>query len=184
VSLHLAVVQFDGEGTAVKRYAAAKDQYAAAEERRDAEAAWMQEVGFVERHHNGHLLVRGLFAGHYLDVDESDHVSQTRAGEGAASGALVGVLIGPPGIALGFVIGGIAGALAGTPTDTEAEPDVLAERLRAAVPPSSSAVVLIAGAPDVDEMVAALGEDAAGVVRQTLSAEQEAALEASLPSAP
>gem|GEM_PF-1840620 len=184
VSLDLAVVQFDGEGTAVGRYAAAKDQYAAAEERRDAAAQWMKEVGFVERHHNGHLLVRGLFAGHYLDVDESDHVSEKGAGEGAAGGALVGVLIGPPGIALGFVIGGISGALAATPTDTESEPDALAEQLRAAVPPSSSAVVLIAGAPDVDEMVAALGENAQGVIRHTLSAEQTAALEASLPSAP
>jgi uncharacterized membrane protein len=182
VSLDLAVVQFDGEGTAVGRYADAKDQFAAAEERRDGAAPWMEKVGFVERHHNGRLLVRGLFAGHYLDVDESDHVSQTGAGEGAAGGALVGVLLGPPGIALGFVIGGIVGAETGTPTEHEPEPEALAEQLRAAVPPSSSAVVLIADSADVDEMVAALGEGARGVVRRTLSAEQTAALEASLPS--
>jgi hypothetical protein len=49
---------------------------------------------------------------------------------------------------------------------------------------SSSAVVLIAGASDVDEMIAALGESAQQVDRRTLSTAQEAELEASLSAAP
>jgi len=141
-------------------------------------------VGLVEHHHSGHLVLRGTFAGHYLDVDESDRVSQKGAGEGAVAGGLVGVLLGPPGIAVGLMVGGIIGSHFGVPTDVEAEPQALADRLRAAVPRSSSAIVLIAVAPDVDEMLAALGDDAQGAVRQTLTAEQEAKLESSLSAAP
>lgn len=144
----------------------------------------MHAVGFVEHHHSGRLVLRGTFAGHYLDVDESDHVSQKGAGEGAVVGGLVGALLGPPGIALGLVVGGVIGSEAGTSSDTEPEPQVLADQLRVAVPRSSSAVVLIAAAPDVDEMLAALGEGAQGVTRQTLTADQVAELEASLSAAP
>jgi uncharacterized membrane protein len=177
VSLDFALAQFEGEGTAVQRYAAAKD-------RSGDDARWTHEVGFVEHRHSGRLVLRGTFAGHYLDVDESDRVSQKGAGEGAVAGGLVGALLGPPGIALGLVVGGVIGSKAGTSSDTEAEPQVLADQLRAAVPRSSSAVVLIAAAADVDEMLAALGDSAQGVTRQTLTADQVAELETSLSAAP
>jgi uncharacterized membrane protein len=176
VSLDFALARFEGEGTAVQRYAAAKD--------RSGDAKWMHEVGFVEHHHGGHLLLRGTFAGHYLDVDESDHVSQKGAGEGAIAGGLVGALLGPPGIALGIVLGGVIGSRTGAPSDTEAEPEALAEQLRAAVPRSSSALVLIAEPADVEEMLAALGEDSRDVTRQSLTAEQAGRLDASLSTAP
>ncbi|HMD52454.1 MAG TPA: DUF1269 domain-containing protein [Solirubrobacteraceae bacterium] len=177
MSLDLAVAQFDGEGTAVQRYAAAKD-------RSPADAAWAQEVGFVEHHHGGRLLLRGTFAGHYLDVDESDHLSEKGTGEGALAGGLIGVLLGPPGIAVGLVAGGVIGAEAGAPTETETEPHELADQLRAAVPRSSSAIVLIGPAADVDEMIAALGDGAASVTRRTLTEDETTALEASLSGAP
>ena len=177
VSLDLGIVQFDGEGTAVQRYAAAK-------ERSSGDAPWTHEVGFVERHHNGRLLLRGTFAGHYLDVDESDHVSERGAGEGAVVGGLAGVLLGPPGIAVGIALGGLIGSQAGAASETEAEPPMLADNLRAAVPRSSSAVVLIAAAPDVDEMLAALGAGARGVTRRTLAPDELAHLDASLSTAP
>jgi uncharacterized membrane protein len=177
VGLDLALVRFDGEGTAVQRYAAARD-------RSDGEARWAREVGFVEHHAHGHLLLRGTFAGHYVDVDESDHVSQKGAGEGAVAGGLIGVLLGPPGIALGLLVGGILGSQAGTASDSEAEPQLLADRLRDAVPRSASAIVLIAPAADVDEMLAALGEGAQDVTRRTLSADEAAQLELALSAAP
>jgi uncharacterized membrane protein len=177
VGLDLAVVRFDGEGTAVRRYADAKD-------RSDGEARWAREVGFVERHKHGHLLLRGTFAGHYVDVDESDHVSQKGAAEGGVAGGLVGVLLGPPGIAVGLVAGGILGAESASASDNEVEPHVLAEQLRATVPRSSSGIVLIANARDVDEMLAALGESAQDVIRRSLTAEEQARLEASLSAAP
>jgi uncharacterized membrane protein len=177
MSLEFAVARFHGEGTAVQSYAAAKD-------RPGPDQGWTRKVGFVERHHNGRLLVRGTFAGHYVDVDESDRLSQTGAGPGAVAGGLVGALIGPAGIALGLLIGAGIGAHVGSPTDTEAEPEELAEQLREAVPSSSSAIVLIADTADVDEMVAALGDQVQELTRRELTAEQQAALEASLATAP
>jgi uncharacterized membrane protein len=177
MSLDFAVAQFDGERTAVERYSAAKD-------RAGKDARWMGEVGFVEHRHNGGLALRGTFAGHYLDVDESDHVSQRGAGEGALAGGLVGVLAGPPGIAVGLLVGTVIGAERGPASDTEPEPRALADQLREALPRSSSAVVLIAGAPDVDEMLAALGDSARHIARQTLGTDQVGKLEASLSAAP
>jgi len=176
VGLDLAVARFDGEGTAVNRYAAAKE--------RSGDAPWTRRVGFVERHHGGRLLLRGIFAGHYLDVDETDHVSQTAAGEGALAGGLVGVLGGPPGIAVGLMLGAVIGSQAGRASEIEAEPEAIADQLRAAVPRSSSAVVMIASPPEVDEMLAAVGEGAQSVVRRTLSAEEASALASSLGADP
>jgi uncharacterized membrane protein len=177
VSLDVAVAQFDGEGTAVRRYAAAREVPG-------ADPPWTHKVGFVEHHHNGRLLLRGTFAGHYLDVDESDRVSQRGAGEGAVAGGLVGALLGPAGIAVGLTLGAVLGSQAGNHSEVEAEPEALAEQLRVAVPRSSSAIVLIAEPPAVDEMVASLDAGAQGITRETLTAEQQAALEASLSGAP
>jgi uncharacterized membrane protein len=177
VSLDVALARFAGEGTAVQSYAAAKD-------RLGRDAPWLHKIGFVEHSHHGRLRLRGTFAGHYLDVDESDHISERGAGEGALAAGLLGVLLGPPGIAVGITVGGVIGSQAGAPSEVEAEPEALADQLRGVVPRSSSAVVLIAAAQDVDEMVAELGESAQELVRNTLSADQVAALEASLGSAP
>lgn len=180
MSLDLAVARFDGEGTAVQRYAAAKERA----ERSGGEASWTQKVGFVERHHNGRLLLRGTFAGHYLDVDESDRVSQKGAGEGAVAGGLIGVLLGPAGIAVGITLGGVIGSKTGDEPETEAEPGALAERLRESLPPSASAIVLVAEQPEVDEMLGALDVDAQDVIRRTLTAEQQTELEQALRMAP
>jgi uncharacterized membrane protein len=181
VSLDLAVIRFDGEGTAVRRYATARDRSSKPGRTQDQ---WTRDVGFVERHHNGRLLLRGTFAGHYLDVDEEDRFSQKGAGQGAATGGLLGVLLGPPGIALGLVLGTYVGAHIGHPQEAEDEPEALAERLRKAVPRASSAIVMIAPAPEVDEMLTELGESAQDMIRRTLDGGETAALEASLGAAP
>ena len=183
MSLDLAMISFDGEGTAVKRYAVARDR-SSMPGREVTEARWTRDVGFVERHHNGRILLRGTFAGHYLDVDEGDRVSQKGAGGGAATGGLVGVLGGPPGIAVGLLLGAIVGANVGRADEVEAEPQALAERLREGVPRGSSAIVMIAPAAEVDEMLSALGDDAQNLVRRALADDETAALEASLGAAP
>jgi uncharacterized membrane protein len=177
VSLNFALAQFDGEGAAVESYANAKD-------RPGGELPWMRQVGFVEHHGNGKLVLRGMFAGHYVDVDEGRQVSQGGAAEGAIAGGLLGVLAGPPGIAVGIVLGGVIGSGGRRSPETEAEPQLLADRLRTTVPPSSSAVVLIAAAPDVDEMLAALGDGAQRVTRETLTPDEAARIETSLDSVP
>jgi uncharacterized membrane protein len=177
VDLDVALAQFDGEGTAVEAFAAARDQLG-------GDARWTREVGFVEHHHNGHLVLRGTFAGHYVDVEEGDRVSEKGAAEGAVAGGLVGVLLGPPGIAVGLVLGGVVGSQVGDPTETDPEPGALVEQLRSAVSPSSSAIVLIARAQDVDEMLTAIGDRAQSTTRQTLTPDQAAVLEASLSGTP
>lgn len=174
--MDLAAVQFDGQGTAVERYAAAKA--------RSGDASWMRKVGFVERHSNGHLLIRGVFAGHYVDVDESDHVSEIGGGEGALAGGLIGVLAGPPGIAVGLLAGALIGSQAGPPTDTEPEPEALADELREVVPPSTSAIVAIGSAPEIDGMLASVSEGAQSITRRTLSEPEQKALEEALDAAP
>jgi uncharacterized membrane protein len=172
----LGVVRFPGVNPAYEAFVAARE--------RAGGAPWIRQVGFVERHSDGHLVLRGTFAGHYLDVDEAVHVSERGAGEGAAAGGLVGVLGGPPGIAVGLVLGALIGSLVGKPTETDPEPHALVEQLRTEVPRSTSAVVMIGSARDVDDMLAAIGDSGGEVIRETLTFEQAAAIDASLADAP
>ena len=67
---------------------------------------WAQEVAFVEHHGPGRIVVRGTFAGHYVDADDFEDFVGRRVTEGALAGRTVGLLLGPPGLAAGFVAGG------------------------------------------------------------------------------
>jgi uncharacterized membrane protein len=174
--LELAAVRFDGEGTAVSRYASAKAVGSA--------TAWAEKVGFVERHRNGRLLLRGVFAGHYVYVDEGDRISQSGAAEAGIAGALLGALLGPPGLAVGLTIGAVVGSQSGTPTDLELEPEPLVARLREMLSPSSSAIVAIAGGSEIDELLELLGSDAEAVTRRSLTSQEQSALDASLGATP
>jgi uncharacterized membrane protein len=188
VELDFALVRFQHGGAATETFVAARDRSGAgppwAHDRAEAAASWAHHVGLVEHHHNGHLVLRGTFAGHYVDVDEALHVSERGAGEGSAGGGLVGVLGGPPGIAVGIVLGGLLGSQLGRPSETDSEPQPLAGQLRAAVPRSGSAIVMIAEPRDVDEMLAAIGDSGGELIRRTLTADQVAALQASLSATP
>jgi uncharacterized membrane protein len=175
MSLDVALVSFPAQHGAISAFATSPN-----------DAAWRQEVAFVERHHNGRVSVRGTFAGHYVDVDESDHTSEPGTVEGAMTGALVGAIfgLGPPGAAFGFVIGGAVGAVVGKPTEVEAEPETLVDELRAAVPKGGSAVVLLAAPGHVDALLAELAGTDGEVTRRSLSAAQSAALERELKATP
>jgi uncharacterized membrane protein len=178
MELDFALVSFDGVNSATEAFAAVRDRSGAA-------AAWSSEVGFVEHHKNGHLVLRGTFAGHYVDVDEGLHTSERGSEEGAAIGAVLGTLLGGPlGLAVGTVAGGTIGSQVGKPSQTDPEPQALAERLRSAVPRSGSAIVLIADASEVSEMIAAIGETRAHVMRKALTPEEAAAVQASLSASP
>jgi uncharacterized membrane protein len=178
MALDFALVSFEGVNSAAEAFAVARGSSGAA-------ARWTSEVGFVEHHENGHLVLRGTFAGHYVDVDEALHVSERGTEEGAAVGAVIGTLVaGPLGLAVGSVTGGIIGSQRGKPSEADAEPEQLAERLRAAVPRSGSAIVLIAEANEVDAMVAAIGEISGQVLRKALTPEEAAEVQASLRASP
>jgi uncharacterized membrane protein len=188
MELDFALVRFEDGSAATETFVAARDRSGAAaswpRDRSGAAASWAQHVGLVEHHRNGHLVLRGTFAGHYVDVDEALHVSERGAGEGSAGGGLVGILGGPPGIAVGIVLGGLLGSQLGTPSETDSEPQPLADQLRAAVPRAGSAIVMIAEPSDVDDMVAAIGDSGGELIRHTLTADEVAAVQASLRATP
>jgi uncharacterized membrane protein len=178
MSLDLALVSFKGEDTAASVFGTLRDRVGTA-------APWTREVAIVEHFGHDRISVRGTFAGHYVDVDEKDHVSQPGAAEGALTGAVVGVVFGPAGIAGGLVLGGIIGAEAGKPTEVESEPEPLIDELRTAVPRDHSAIALLAEPTHVDAMLSALGEsEQVGVVRRALTPEQASALIASVAADP
>jgi len=61
-TLDIAVLTFDGVIGAERAFAIARE---------DAPAdPWLTEVAFVEHHHRDRIVVRGTFAGRYLDVEE------------------------------------------------------------------------------------------------------------------
>ncbi|HEX4187740.1 MAG TPA: DUF1269 domain-containing protein [Solirubrobacteraceae bacterium] len=174
MQLDAAIVSFHSQHGAVSAVSALPD-----------DAPWRHEVAFIEQRHNGRVIVQGTVAGHYLDVDETDHLSEPGSAEGALTGALIGAIFGfgLPGAAFGFVLGGTVGAVRGKPTEVEAEPVTLVTKLRGAVPKGGSAVALIAAPDHVDVMLEALagtGEP----TRHTLSSPEVAALESALSSAP
>jgi uncharacterized membrane protein len=176
MDLDAALVRFEGRNTA-------SDVFYAASGRAGPDARWIREIGFVEHHHNDHLVLRGTFAGHYVDVEEGHHMSGGGAVTGFAGGMVLGALLGPAGMAAGMIAGATIGSQVGEPDETDPEPQVLADRIRDAVPRSGSAIVLIASPSDVDEMLAAIGSDG-DVLRRSLTPDEVAALQSSLAETP
>ncbi|HEY6522552.1 MAG TPA: DUF1269 domain-containing protein [Solirubrobacteraceae bacterium] len=177
MSLDLALVSFKGQATAASVFGTLRD--------RVGSAVWTSEVAIVEHHGHDRMSVRGTFAGRYVDVEESDHVSERGAGEGGLTGAVVGAVFGPPGIASGLVLGGIIGAEAHKPSELEPEPEVLIDELRQAIPSGHSAIALLAEPTHVDALLSALdGSDHADVLRRALTAEQASALITSIAADP
>ena len=183
MDLDFALVRFADQDAAAESFAAARDR-TAVRKRADAPAAWARQVGLVEHHHDGHMVLRGNFAGHYVDVDEALHVSERSAGEGAVGAGALGILAGPLGIAVGLVLGAVLGSQVGKPSESDAEPQSLVDQLRAEVPRSGSALVMIAEPRDVDDMLAAIGDGGGEVIRRTLTADQVATVQASLSATP
>jgi len=137
---------------------------------------WAHEVSFVEHHRHDRIVVRGTFAGRYVDVDERGDVIGKRTSEGAITGALVGTLYGPPGFAIGLVAGASAGGL----SEAERAPhlhDTFLDEIRSEVPQKSSALLLLAAPEHVDAMVAALDGHGGRLVRHHLTPEAALALE-------
>src|ERR1044072_1877851 len=91
MSLDLALMVFDHVGAAEQAYAHVLGASAA--------SPWVHEIAFVEHHRHDRIVVRGTFAGRYVDVDDNDaDPIGRRTAEGALTGAVAGVLFGPPGL--------------------------------------------------------------------------------------
>jgi uncharacterized membrane protein len=175
MTLEVAVVSFISQHGAVSAFSSSSD-----------DVPWRDEVAFVEETRKGRMVIRGTFAGHYVDVNELDRTSDSGTAEGALTGALVGAIFGfgPPGAAFGFIVGGALGAVEGKPSEVESEPDTLVDRLRAAIPKGGSAVVLLAAPEHVDAMIDALAGSGGEVTRRKLTDEEADAVQAALGPTP
>ena len=171
----IAVLTFSGPTGAERAYAHAVGRVRL--------PSWAAEVLFVEHHRRERMILRGTFAGHYLDVDDLGDAMGRDTAEGAVAGAVVGVLFGPLGIAVGFVSGGIAGGVADA-EQVQPPPGALFEEVRSEVPEGSSALVIYAAPGDVDAMIAAFPDAPAATRRHRVAAAEQMDLEAAIAQAP
>jgi uncharacterized membrane protein len=131
---------------------------------------WAQEVAFVEHHGRDRIVVRGTFAGHYVDADDDEEFIGAKTAEGAVAGGAAGLLFGPLGLAVGLVGGGIAGGVAEEHSGPRLR-SALFDELRSEVPEGSSAVILMAPGEHTDAMSAAFEGTPGRLVRHHLSPE-------------
>jgi uncharacterized membrane protein len=144
---------------------------------------WARDVAFVEHHSHDRLVIRGSFAGHYVDADDYDGFIGPRMAEGALAAGAAGLLFGPPGVAAGFVAGGIAGGVSTEHSGPRLR-SALFDKLRAEVPEGSSAIVQLAPPEHVDAMIEALEADGGRLVRHRLEPETARALEDAVATSP
>ena len=172
----LAVLTFDHIEGAERAYADARG--------RAGDAPWLREVVFVECHRHGRIVVRGTFAGHYLDVDDvADAIGHDTA-VGAVAGAVVGLAFGPPGFAAGLVAGGIAGGVHESATHRPQERGALFDEIRRDILEGSSGIVALVSADDSAALIEALHERAVRLTHHRLSDTEAAALQAAVVQAP
>jgi uncharacterized membrane protein len=143
---------------------------------------WVHEIALVEHHRRDRLVIRGTFAGRYVDEDDQRDPIGKKTAEGALTGAIAGVLFGPAGLAVGIVGGGIAGGM--TEARVPELHDALFDEVRADVPEKSSAVVLLAAPDHVDAMAAAFAGRGGQIIRRHLSADAARAFEAAVQARP
>ena len=175
MSLDLALMIFDHVEGAERAYADVLDA--------SGDAPWVHEIAFVEHHRHDRIVVRGTFAGRYVDLDEQGDLIGKRTAEGALTGAVAGIFFGPPGLAVGLVAGGTAGGLSESKHVRRLH-DAFIDDVRAEVPEKSSAVLLLASPEHADAMVSAFEDRRGRLVRHHLSPEAAKALENAVAGSP
>jgi uncharacterized membrane protein len=172
----LAVLTFDHIEGAERAYADARG--------RANDAPWLREIVFVECHRHGRIVVRGTFAGHYLDVDDvADAIGHDTA-VGAVAGAVVGLAFGPPGFAVGLAAGGIAGGVHESAVHAPEEDGARFDEIRHDIPEGSSGIVALVSADDSAALIEALHERATRLTHHRLSDAEAATLQAAVVQAP
>jgi uncharacterized membrane protein len=175
MAVDFALMVFKQTGGAERAYADAVSQA--------SDEPWAQEVAFVEHHQRNRIVVRGTFAGHYVDADDEADFIGRKTAEGAVAGGAAGLLFGPAGLAVGMVAGGMAGGVASEHSGPRLR-SALFDELREEVPEGSSAVILMAGPEDVDAMVSGLQKHGGRLVRHHLTSEGAEALRSAVAGSP
>lgn len=133
--------------------------------------AWADHVAFVEHHRRNRIVVRGTFAGRYVDADDELEFVGKKTAEGAIAGGAIGLFAGPLGLAVGLVGGGLVGGVAQERSSPHLR-SAFFDELRREVPEGSSAVIMMARPDHVDAMASALDGHGGRLVRHHLSAEE------------
>ena len=133
--------------------------------------AWADHVAFVEHHRRNRIIVRGTFAGRYVDADDELEFMGKKTAEGAIAGGAVGLFAGPLGLAVGLVGGGLIGGVA-QERDSPHLRSAFFDEVRREVPEGDSAVIMMAAPDQIDAMVSALEGRGGRLVRHHLSAEE------------
>ncbi len=173
--IDFALMVFEHTGGAERAYGASDGQ--------SSGEPWARDVAFIEHHRRDRMVVRGTFAGHYIDADDDAEFIGARTAEGAVAGAAVGLLFGPMGIAVGLVGGGTAGSISQEHSGPHLR-SALFDELRAEVPQGSSGLVMMAPADEVDAMAGALQGQGGRLVRHRLSAEGAELLRSAVADSP
>ncbi len=147
------------------------------------DVAWAQEIAFVEHHRRNRIVVRGTFAGRYVDADDEQEFIGSRTAEGAVAGGAIGLLFGPAGLAVGLVGGGMVGGVAQERSSPHLR-SAFFDAVRSDVPEGSSALVMLATPAHVDAMVAALDGHHGRLLRHHLGAEEARALQEAVAADP
>jgi uncharacterized membrane protein len=145
--------------------------------------AWSREIAFVEHHRHDRIVVRGTFAGRYIDADDDGDFVGRRTAEGVVAGGAIGLFFGPMGLAVGLVGGGVAGGV----SEEHSAPHLRGaffDAIRQDVPQGSSALVMLASPAHVDAMVEALEGHGGQLQRHHVSAEDARALEEAVAADP
>ncbi|MBV8216949.1 MAG: DUF1269 domain-containing protein [Solirubrobacterales bacterium] len=138
--------------------------------------AWADRVAFVEHHRRNRIIVRGTFAGRYIDADDESEFVGKKTAEGAIAGGAIGLFAGPLGLAVGLVGGGLAGGVAQERHSPHLR-SAFFDEVRREVPEGDSAVIMMATPDVVDAMVSALEPLGGRLARHHLSVEEAKALE-------
>ncbi|MFL5864174.1 MAG: DUF1269 domain-containing protein [Solirubrobacteraceae bacterium] len=138
--------------------------------------AWAQQIAFVEHHRRNRIVVRGTFAGRYVDADDEQEFGGRRTVEGVVAGGAIGLLFGPAGLAVGLVGGGMVGGVAQERSSPHLR-GAFFDAIRQDVPQGSSAVVMLASPEHVDAMVSALEGQHGRLQRHHLGPEEARALQ-------
>jgi uncharacterized membrane protein len=133
--------------------------------------AWADHVAFVEHHRRNRIVVRGTFAGRYVDADDELEFVGKKTAEGAIAGGAIGLFAGPLGLAVGLVGGGLVGGVAQERSSPHLR-SAFFDELRREVAEASSAVIMMAPPDHVDAMASALDGHGGRLVRHHLSAEE------------
>jgi uncharacterized membrane protein len=171
----VGVATFSGVDGAERAFTEARDH--------DPGAAWIGDAAFVEVHRHGRIVIRGTIAGHYVDVDGEGDLIGRDTGVGALVGAALGFLLGPAGFAIGVVGGAMVGG-AVEATHVPAPAGSAVDAIRALVPESCSAVVVVSDSGRVDAMSGALAVAPENFVQYRLTPQAEAELRSALTGAP